>query len=685
MKSAGSHRRWLIWSAVSCAILMGLWLFSTRLGQRTEKLTVPEIDPKVSTEKKARIQEFWKTFRAGEFAHRAGQVEKAIQLYLKALKLNPGHENARYGLGNLYFDSGQYELAKVSFQQMLAINPLSVRSYYQLGRLYSSVRPGAPLDFATARKHFEKALALNSGESGPFLRLARLHAQMGDWKKVRSEAQTALKRNPRSFEASHLLGAADLHDRNLSAAAKHFSKAITQLRGDQPIAGILGEGDTASTSKTFDARDARVVRDLFALHRIVGIKDDLRGMVPKWVLPSQLSKPLPMGSHVSKSLSGAKGRGVWIDVNRDTFPDLVVATNPLTVFRSLPKGELGKAEPLLSEKGKPIPGAAFDLLAGDLNGDGKDDLFVVGAGWAGRASDRVLLAEPDTGFRDVTDHWGLREESTTAAALLADVNGDRRLDLVRGLNRSLKGQALEIWWNEEGRFRKAPAQSIPNIPHPVIGISSADTDRNGSEEIYLSLWKARGRLLSHQKGGRVVDRTAGSGLRDAPIGIATAFFDFDRDGDADLLVGSYPGNELSLRASLGVAVSKDISPSRFYRQIQPGKFQEAKGMIPKLYAGAIRMTSGDFNGDGWQDLYLACGGYEFDHWEEDILLINRAGKSFQQRSLISLFPEVGKSTGIAGADINRDGLWDLYIARSGILPGDQALGKIIMSRKGSRG
>jgi hypothetical protein len=99
----------------------------------------------------------------------------------------------------------------------------------------------------------------------------------------------------------------------------------------------------------------------------------------------------------------------------------------------------------------------------------------------------------------------------------------------------------------------------------------------------------------------------------------------------------------------------------------------------------MEIASGDFNGDGWLDLYLACGGFEIDHFEPDILLVNRGGNSFAERLPLSVFELPGKSIGVAASDFNQDGLPDLYVARSGILPGDRRAGQILQAVKGTEG
>jgi enediyne biosynthesis protein E4 len=48
-----------------------------------------------------------------------------------------------------------------------------------------------------------------------------------------------------------------------------------------------------------------------------------------------------------------------------------------------------------------------------------------------------------------------------------------------------------------------------------------------------------GRLFHNEGGGRFLDVTARSGIRNADFAVSAAWLDFDRDGRADLFIGNY--------------------------------------------------------------------------------------------------------------------------------------------------
>lgn len=78
------------------------------------------------------------------------------------------------------------------------------------------------------------------------------------------------------------------------------------------------------------------------------------------------------------------------------------------------------------------------------------------------------------------------------------------------------------------------------------------------------------------------------------------------------------------------------------------------------YYNGAGVAAGDFNGDGWIDLFFAS------NLGENKLFINQTGLRFKDISKDAMIPEDhGWSTGVSVVDINNDGLLDIYICRVG--------------------
>jgi hypothetical protein len=120
------------------------------------------------------------------------------------------------------------------------------------------------------------------------------------------------------------------------------------------------------------------------------------------------------------------------------------------------------------------------------------------------------------------------------------------------------------------------------------------------------------------------------------IGNGAAFLDFDQDGNLDILL---VGDKTALYSGDGHGAFKDISDIVGLTQIT-GKH---------LGCGVA-----DINNDGYPDIYLS--GYKTGH-----LLLNEAGKRLVNASAQSGIPVQPFGTAVTFADIDSDGLPELFI------------------------
>ena len=175
------------------------------------------------------------------------------------------------------------------------------------------------------------------------------------------------------------------------------------------------------------------------------------------------------------------------------------------------------------------------------------------------------------------------------------------------------------------------------------------------------------------------DRAAELGLKLANA--AACWADVDNDGWTDLCTGGVvwrndAGKKFTrIAAGLGHVVAADFdndgfvdlfswSAKRVYRN-QSGKAFKPIGM-PELPAGSCRGACwGDFNGDGFADLYV--GGYE--DWGKgltypDMLLMNEKGKGFKLVWKDARY----RARGVTACDFDRDGDLDVYVSNYRLQP-----------------
>lgn len=126
------------------------------------------------------------------------------------------------------------------------------------------------------------------------------------------------------------------------------------------------------------------------------------------------------------------------------------------------------------------------------------------------------------------------------------------------------------------------------------------------------------------------------------FGVGQAWIDVERDGDLDLFVSNREGpNHLYINQGNETFT-------------EPAEFANLAMPADLCHGVAI----GDYDNDGWQDIYLACAG-------PNRLFRNLGGTAFT---------EVGASAGVdnihngqvaAWADVNNDGFIDLYVVNYG--------------------
>jgi hypothetical protein len=206
-----------------------------------------------------------------------------------------------------------------------------------------------------------------------------------------------------------------------------------------------------------------------------------------------------------------------------------------------------------------------------------------------------------------------------------------------------------------------------------LGVAAADVDNDGRVDLFLTNFGAN--QLYHNNGdGTFADVSRKSGLVDTSsrFAVSAAFVDYDRDGWLDLYVGNNVVYTIENATKCpNMAGARDYcppqiyggQPDRLYRNLRNGTFADvtARALVGGTFGPALGVSTADFNGDGWIDIYVANDG------EENLLWLNQRNGTLVESALVSGAAVTAEgraesSMGVDAGDFDNDGDEDLFIS-----------------------
>jgi enediyne biosynthesis protein E4 len=203
-----------------------------------------------------------------------------------------------------------------------------------------------------------------------------------------------------------------------------------------------------------------------------------------------------------------------------------------------------------------------------------------------------------------------------------------------------------------------------------FGVATGDVDNDGDVDLLVTRFGAV-QLWRNQGDGTFADATAASGVEDRRWNVAAAFLDYDRDGWLDLYLGTYVDFTFEGHKTCRTAAGAQdyCGPSayagvtdRLLRNRGDGTFEDrsVQSGVGTLAGKSLGVVTGDFDADGWIDLYVA------NDQEPNFLWINRRDGTFSEEALLAgvavdLHGHPQASMGVDAADIDDDGDEDLFM------------------------
>ena len=246
------------------------------------------------------------------------------------------------------------------------------------------------------------------------------------------------------------------------------------------------------------------------------------------------------------------------------------------------------------------------VAVGDVNNDGLSDIFFTG----NMVENKLYLNQGNLKFKDVSVTSGL--------------TGDSR------------------WYT---------------------GVSFVDINIDGFLDIYLSVsgqhGNKRNQLFINNGDETFTEKAGEYGLDDEGQSIQSAFFDYDHDGDLDLFVINYPITSFKTPNTVYRMLRNSNDPKKsdhFYRNDGNGRFTDMTKEAGLLNFGlSVSSSIGDFNQDGWDDIYVSN-----DFSTPDYLYMNNGDGTFTDKLKESTKQTSFYGMGTDAEDFNNDGLLDLF-------------------------
>lgn len=379
-----------------------------------------------------------------------------------------------------------------------------------------------------------------------------------------------------------------------------------------------------------------------------------------------------VGQQVGVNRFNQSGGAIMEDFDGDGVLDIVVTSIDPTVVMAFYRGTgNGTFEDCTKSAGLVEQLGGLNCMQTDYNNDGHMDVFIPRGAWFMFPVRPSLLENNGNGtFTDVTEAAGLLDPVNSNAAAWADYDNDGWLDLFICCER----QPNRLFHNEQdGTFVEVAVKAGVQQDDQAFckGAAWIDFDNDDYPDLFLNNLNGDARLFRNNRDGTFTDCSRTLGIDGPREGFPCWAWDYDNDGWLDIFATSYFRSvEGVVKGLLGEPFK--FSSNRLFRNDRGQRFEDqtrAAGL--DLVLAAMGCNYGDFDNDGFLDMYLGTGAPGFDFLVPNRMFKNVAGDRFAEITASSGTGHLQKGHGIACGDWDRDGNTDIFLQIGGPAIGDR--------------
>ena len=367
------------------------------------------------------------------------------------------------------------------------------------------------------------------------------------------------------------------------------------------------------------------------------------------------------------------GGAIMEDFDHDGLLDIVTTTwaaaGTMAFYRN--NGE-GSFDDETREAGLSAQMGGLYCVQTDFNNDGFRDVLIVRGAWLQRPVRPSLLVNNGDGtFSDVTLEADLLHPVNSISASWADYDNDGCLDLFICCER----QPSRLYRNlGDGAFEEIAGHSgvLGKSRLDCKGSAWIDFDNDGWQDLFLTFLTPEGSQLFHNnRDGTFTDVTRAQSIDGPSQGFSCWAWDYDNDGWLDLFATSYDRSLADVvKGLLGEPHSRNSN--RLYHNLSGRGFEDkTRDAGLDLVLATMGSNYGDFDNDGFLDMYLGTGDPDLAFLDPCRMFKNVSGRRFAEITGSSGTGNLQKGHAVACGDWDRDGDTDIFIEMGGALPGDR--------------